>query len=106
MKPTSSGYADVNGIKLYHEIYGQGEPLMLIHGGLTTIGEMQGWVQPLAKTWQVIAVEMQGHGRTSDTDRPMSFTTMGDDVAGSVPLAWPRLRRLPALAADRCPLGS
>ena len=81
MKPTSSGHADVNGIKLYHEIYGQGEPLMLIHGGLTTIGEMQGWVQPLAKTWQVIAVEMQGHGRTSDTDRPMSFTTMGDDIA-------------------------
>src|SRR5438128_5874272 len=81
LAPVSSGYADVNGIKLYHEIYGQGEPLMLIHGGLTTIGEMQGWVQPLAKTWQVIAVEMQGHGRTSDTDRPMSFTTMGDDIA-------------------------
>lgn len=54
MKLTSSGYADVNGIKLYHEIYGQGEPLMLIHGGLTTIGGMQGWVQPLAKIWQVI----------------------------------------------------
>jgi pimeloyl-ACP methyl ester carboxylesterase len=81
MKPTSSGYADVNGIKLYHEIYGHGEPLVLIHGGLTTIGEMQGWVQPLAKIWQVIAVEMQGHGRTADTDRPMSFTTMGDDIA-------------------------
>jgi pimeloyl-ACP methyl ester carboxylesterase len=81
MKPTSSGYADVNGIKLYHEIYGQGEPLVLIHGGLTTIGEMEGWVQPLAKTRQVIAVEMQGHGRTSDTDRPMSFVTMGDDIA-------------------------
>jgi len=41
-----SSYADVNGIKLYHEIYGEGEPLVLIHGGLTTIGEMQGWVQP------------------------------------------------------------
>jgi pimeloyl-ACP methyl ester carboxylesterase len=81
MKPTSSGYADVNGIKLYHEIYGQGEPLVLIHGGLTTIGEMEGWVQSLAKTRQVIAVEMQGHGRTSDTDRPMSFATMGDDIA-------------------------
>jgi pimeloyl-ACP methyl ester carboxylesterase len=81
MKPTSSGYADVNGIKLYHEIYGQGEPLVLIHGGLTTIGEMQGWVQPLAQTRQVIAVEMQGHGRTADTDRPMSFATMGDDIA-------------------------
>ena len=78
----SSGYADVNGIKLYYEIYGQGEPLVLIHGGRTTIGGMQGWVQPLAKTWRVIAVEMQGHGRTADTDRPMSFTTMGDDIAG------------------------
>src|SRR6266436_2454746 len=81
MKPVSSGYADINTIRLYHEIYGQGEPLVLIHGGLTTIGEMQGWVQPLAKTRRVIAVEMQGHGRTADTDRPMSFATMGDDIA-------------------------
>ena len=81
MKPVSSGYADVNGINLYHEIYGEGEPLVLIHGGLTTIGEMQGWVQPLAQTRQVIAVEMQGHGRTADTDRPMSFATLGDDIA-------------------------
>jgi pimeloyl-ACP methyl ester carboxylesterase len=81
MKPTSTGYAEVNGIRLYHEVYGQGEPLVLIHGGLTTIGEMSGWVQPLAKTRQVIAVEMQGHGRTADTDRPLSFSTFGDDVA-------------------------
>ena len=81
MKPVTSGYADVNGIKLYHEIYGRGDPLVLVHGGLTTIGEMQRWVQPLAKTRRVIAVEMQGHGRTADTDRPMSFTTMGDDIA-------------------------
>src|ERR1700674_5393035 len=80
MKPVSSGYADVNGIMLYHEIYGEGEPLVLIHGGLTTIGAMQGWVQPLAKTRQVIAVEMQGHGRTADRDRPISFATMGDDI--------------------------
>jgi pimeloyl-ACP methyl ester carboxylesterase len=81
MKPMSSGYADVNGIKLYHEIYGHGEPLVLIHGGLTTIGEIQGCVQPLAQTCQVIAVEMQGHGRTADTDRPMRFATLGDDIA-------------------------
>jgi pimeloyl-ACP methyl ester carboxylesterase len=81
MKLMSSGYADVSGIKLYHEIYGQGDPLVLIHGGLTTIAEMQGWVQPLAKMRRVIAVEMQGHGRTADTDRPMSFATMGDDIA-------------------------
>ena len=79
--PTSSGYADVNGIRLYHEIYGQGEPLVLIHGELTTIGEMHGWVQALAKRWRVIAVEIQGPGRTADTDRPMSFTAMGDDIA-------------------------
>lgn len=59
-----------DGIKLYHEIYGSSEPLVLIHGGLTTIGEMQGWLQPLAKTRQVIAVEMQGHGRTVEPWRP------------------------------------
>lgn len=81
MKPASCGYVAVNGIMLYHEIYGEGEPLVLIHGGLTTIGQMQGWVQPLAKTRQVIAVEMQGHGRSADTDRPMNFTMMGDDIA-------------------------
>jgi len=77
----STGYADVNGIKLYHEIYGQGEPLVLIHGGLTTISEIQGWVQPLAKTRHVIAVEMQGHGHTADTERPLNVATMGDDIA-------------------------
>src|SRR5438552_17833354 len=81
MKPMSSGYADVNGIKLYHEIYGSGEPLVLIPGGLTTIGEMQGWVQPLAQTQQVIVLELQGHGHTADTDRPMTLETMGDDIA-------------------------
>ncbi len=81
MNPSSSGYADVNGIKLYHEIYGRGEPLVLIHGGLTTIDELQGWLQPLAQAREVIAVEMQGHGRTADTARPMDFPTMGDDIA-------------------------
>ncbi|HEX3245603.1 MAG TPA: alpha/beta hydrolase [Chloroflexota bacterium] len=81
MKPVSSGYADVNGIQLYHEIYGSGEPLVLVHGGLTTIGEMEAWIDPLGKTRQVIAVEMQGHGHTADTDRPISLAQMGDDIA-------------------------
>src|SRR5262245_54981909 len=81
MKPVRSGYAEVNDIKLYHEIYGSGEPLVLIHGGLTTIGEMQGWIQRLAKSREVIAAEMQGHGRTADTDRPMKFETMAEDIA-------------------------
>ena len=81
MEQLSSGYADVNGLKIYHEIYGHGEPLVLIHGGLTTIGEMERWVQPLAKTRRLIAVEMQGHGRTADTERQMAFATLGDDIA-------------------------
>src|SRR5437588_3567294 len=81
LAPVSSGYADVNGIKLYHEIYGQGEPLVLVHGGLMTIGEMLTPLEPLAKTHKVIAVELQGHGRTADIDRPLSFQTMGDDIA-------------------------
>ncbi|HEY8309275.1 MAG TPA: alpha/beta hydrolase [Gemmatimonadaceae bacterium] len=81
MNPTSAGYIDVNGISLYHEIYGEGDPLVFIHGGLTTIGEMQRWVQPLAQTRKVIAVEMQGHGHTTDTDRPLSFNVLADDIA-------------------------
>ena len=71
----------MNGIRLYHEIYGQGEPLVLLPGGLMTIGEMLTPLEPLAKTHKVIAVELQGHGHTADTDRPLSFETMGDDIA-------------------------
>jgi pimeloyl-ACP methyl ester carboxylesterase len=73
LAPVSSGYADVNGIKLYHEIYGQGEPLVLLHGGLMTIGEMSTPLESFAKTHKVIAVELQGHGRTADTDRSLSL---------------------------------
>src|ERR1700710_108404 len=80
MKSVRTGFADVNGIHLYYEIHGQGDPLVLIHGGLTTIGEMQQWVQHLSANRQVIAVEMQGHGHTPDTDRPMSFTVLADDI--------------------------
>src|SRR5436309_7455395 len=79
--PVSSGYVDVNGIKLYHEIYGQGEPLVLLHGGLMTIGEVSTPLEHFAKTHTVLAVELQGHGRTADNDRPLSFETMGDDIA-------------------------
>jgi pimeloyl-ACP methyl ester carboxylesterase len=81
LTPVSSGYADVNGIRLYHEVYGQGEPLVLLHGGLMTIGEMSTLLEPLAKSRKVIAVELQGHGRTADTDRPLSFETLGNDIA-------------------------
>lgn len=79
--PVSSGYAEANGIKRYHEVYGQGEPLVLLHGGLMTIGEMSTPLESFAKTHKVIAAELQGHGRTTDTDRPLSVETMGDDIA-------------------------
>src|SRR5687768_4117253 len=77
----SSGHAEVNGIRLYHEVYGQGEPLVLLHGGLMTIGEMSTLLEPLAKTHKVIAVELQGHGRTADTDRPLEMGILGGDIA-------------------------
>jgi pimeloyl-ACP methyl ester carboxylesterase len=80
MNPMRTGYADANGINLYYEIHGQGDPLVLIHGGLTTIGEMRAWVQPLSAMRQVIAVEMQGHGHTPDTDRPMRFSLLAEDI--------------------------
>src|SRR5262245_32002996 len=73
--------ADVNGIKLYYEIQGKGRPLILLHGGLGAI-EMFGPNLPaLAKGRQLIAVDLQGHGRTADVDRPLSIETMADDIA-------------------------
>jgi pimeloyl-ACP methyl ester carboxylesterase len=84
MQPVSSGYVDVNGIKLYHEIYGEGEPLALLHGGLMTTKEMSPLIQALSDKRKVIAVELEGHGRTVDTDRPLRFETLGDDVGALI----------------------
>lgn len=89
MEPTTtekwafdSGYSKVNGLKMYYEIYGQGKPLVLIHGGGSTIPSNFGKVIPLfAKNRQVIAVELQAHGRTSDRDMDLSFEQDADDVA-------------------------
>jgi pimeloyl-ACP methyl ester carboxylesterase len=73
-------YAEVNGIKLYYETQGTGKPLILLHGGLGAI-EMFGPNLPaLAKGRQVIAVDLQGHGRTADIDRPISVELMADDI--------------------------
>ncbi|WP_188930489.1 alpha/beta fold hydrolase [Dyadobacter endophyticus] len=81
-KPLKSGYAPVNGLKLYYEIHGQGQPLLLLHGSFMTISLNWGQIIPeLAKTRQVIAVEMQGHGHTADIDRPISYQAMAEDAA-------------------------
>jgi pimeloyl-ACP methyl ester carboxylesterase len=77
-------YADVNGINLYYEIHGAGRPLILLHGGLGS-GEMFGAVIPvLAERHQVIAVDLQGHGRTADIDRPIDPRFMADDIAALI----------------------
>lgn len=78
-----SGYANVNGLRLYYEVHGEGAPLVLVHGGGSTIQTTFGRVLPaLAQGCQVIAVEMQAHGRTADIDRPLSFEQDADDIAG------------------------
>jgi len=77
-----SGYSEVNGIRMYYEIYGQGKPLVLIHGGGSTIQSNFGKVIPLfAKDRKVIAVELQAHGRTSDRNADLSFEQDADDIA-------------------------
>jgi pimeloyl-ACP methyl ester carboxylesterase len=80
-KPTI-GYAPVNGLKMYYEIHGSGEPLVLLHGAFMAIsGDWNDWINELAKTRKVIAVEMQGHGRTSDIKRDLSYENLADDVS-------------------------
>ncbi len=77
-----NGYSEVNGIKMYYEIYGQGKPLVLIHGGGSTIQSTFGRVIPLfSKDRQLICVELQAHGRTGDRNTPISFEQDADDVA-------------------------
>ena len=77
-----TGYVPVNGLKMYYEIHGKGEPVVLLHGSYMTIpGNWQEMIAALAKTRRVIAVEMQGHGRTADIDRDFSYDSLADDVA-------------------------
>ena len=78
-------YAEVNGLNLYYETHGAGQPLILLHGGLMS-GETFGPVLPLlAERHQVIAVDLQGHGRTADIDRPIDVRLMADDIGALIP---------------------
>lgn len=83
IKPSNSGYAPVNGIKVYYEVYGEGRPLVLLHGAFYTIDMNWGQLIPeLSKNRKVIAIEMQGHGHTPFSDRKLSITTLANDVEG------------------------
>lgn len=79
-----SGYAAVNGLKLYYEIHGSGEPLVLLHGGVGGIAMFGETLPVLSTARQVIAVELQGHGRTADIDRPLRYELMADDIAALI----------------------
>ncbi len=76
-----TGYAPVNGLNLYYEIHGTGEPLILLHGGVVGIDTFGPNLPTLSQQRKVIAVELQGHGRTTDIDRALSFEAMADDIA-------------------------
>lgn len=79
-----TGYAPVNSLSMYYEIHGSGSgaPLVLLHGSYMTISNnWTGWIEELSKARRVIAVEMQGHGRTADIDRDFSYENLADDIA-------------------------
>jgi pimeloyl-ACP methyl ester carboxylesterase len=81
IKPSNSGYAPVNGINVYYEVYGEGRPLVLLHGAFYTIDlNWEQLIPELSKTRKVIAIEMQGHGHTPFSDRELSITTLASDV--------------------------
>ena len=91
---TTGNHAEVNGISMYYEIHGSGSPLILLHGGGSTIRTSFGRILPiLAKTHKVIAVELQAHGHTGDRDAPETFKQDADDVAAL-------MRRLGIASAD------
>lgn len=82
-KPTT-GYAPVNGLKMYYEVHGNGEPVVLLHGSFMAISnnfQWTDWIGELSRTRKVIAIEMQGHGRTADTGRDFTYDNLADDVA-------------------------
>jgi pimeloyl-ACP methyl ester carboxylesterase len=82
--PSEKGYAAVNGLEMYYEVHGKGEPLVIAHGGLGGIFMFDAILDALAAERQVIAIELQGHGRTADIDRPMRYEHMADDIAALI----------------------
>ena len=81
MVTNHAGFAPVNGLDMYYEIHGAGEPLVVLPGAYMTVELMGDLVPVLAKSHRVIAVEFQGHGHTADIDRPFSYEQFADDTA-------------------------
>ena len=82
--PTASGYAPTNGVEVYYASYGEGSPIILLHGGLMSGSSWAPILETLTETHQVVTIDLQGHGHTLPFHRPMSFEAMADDVAGVI----------------------
>ncbi|SCF44058.1 alpha/beta fold hydrolase [Micromonospora mirobrigensis] len=78
------GYAEVNGVRLWYETHGDGRPLVLLHGGFGAVESFAPILPALAARRRVVAVDLQGHGRTADVDRPLRYESMADDVAALI----------------------
>jgi len=82
--PNQAGYAQVNGVEVYYAVYGDGAPLVLLHGGLMAGSGFAPILDTLAMHHRVVTIDLQGHGHTLPFDRPMTFEAMADDVAGVI----------------------
>ena len=83
IEPRTDGYVDVNGVHMYYEVYGDGSPLVLLHGGVMTIElDFAALLPDLVARHTVVAVELQGHGRTADTGRAITPAALASDVVG------------------------
>lgn len=79
-----SKYVSANGLEIYYQVHGSGSPLVLLHGGLATVNDFGPLLPALSQNRQVIAVELEGHGRTALVGRPLSFENMADDVSALI----------------------
>ena len=80
--PAAEGHrVAINGMQVYYEVSGSGDPLIVLHGAYMNIPSMGAIIPKLAETHKVYAIEFQGHGRTTDIDRPLTYPAMADDVA-------------------------
>jgi pimeloyl-ACP methyl ester carboxylesterase len=81
-EPARSGYASVNGIRLWHAVFGQGDPVVFLHGGLANANYWGLQVPEVARQYQVIVLDSRGHGRSTRDSRPYGYDLMADDVIG------------------------
>ena len=81
---------EVNGMQMYYEVSGEGDPLIVLHGAYMNIPTMGAIIPKLAETHKVYALELQGHGRTTDIDRPITYPNLADDVAAFMDAVGPR----------------